>query len=35
LPAAVCMVVEVFWLIFARKFLFPSEKQRFHEASAS
>ena len=22
-PAAVCMVVEVFWLIFAGRFLFP------------
>jgi BASS family bile acid:Na+ symporter len=35
LPAAVCMVVEVFWLIFAGKFLFPYEKHGFHEASAS
>ena len=31
LPAAVCMVVEVFWLIFAGKFLFPYEMRGFHE----
>lgn len=27
LPAAVCMVVDVVWLIFAGKFLFPQKAE--------